>query len=134
MVLMRADFLYTFNLHDHCVLGLSSVSFFSFDTGIMKLRKIKWNCLKYCFCVCVTWNYNSLLRKKKKACCCSITVMSNFLIPWTAAFQAFLSFTMSQSFLRLMSIESVMPSNHLILCHPLLLLPAIFPNKKLLSH
>ena len=48
--------------------------------------------------------------------------------PWTAACQAFLSITNSWSLLKLMSIESVMPSNHLILCCPLLLLPSIFPN------
>ena len=46
--------------------------------------------------------------------------------PWTAAYQASLSITYSQSLLKLMSIESVMPSNHLILCCPLLLLPSIF--------
>ena len=51
-----------------------------------------------------------------------------FVIPGTAACQASLSFTISQSLLKLLSIESVMPSNHLILCHPLLLLPSIFPN------
>ena len=48
--------------------------------------------------------------------------------PWTAACLAFLSFTIHQSLLRLMSIESVMPSNHLILCRPLLVLPSIFPT------
>ena len=48
--------------------------------------------------------------------------------PWTAACQASLSITNSQSLLKLMSIELVMSSNHLILCHPLLLLPTIFPN------
>ena len=50
------------------------------------------------------------------------------MIPWTVVCQASLSFTNSQSLLKLMSIESVMPSNHLILCHPLLLLPSIFPS------
>ena len=55
----------------------------------------------------------------------SCSIVSN---PWTAAHQSFLSFTISQSFLKLMSIESVMPSNHLILCHPLLLLPSVFPS------
>ena len=49
------------------------------------------------------------------------------MTPWTAARQATLSITNSQSLLKLMSIESVMPSNHLILCHPLLLLPQSFP-------
>ena len=51
-----------------------------------------------------------------------------FATPWTAARQAPLSSTISQSLLKLMSIESVMPSNHFVLCHPLLLLPSIFPG------
>ena len=51
-----------------------------------------------------------------------------FLTPWTAARQASLSITSSQSLLKLISIESLMPSNHLILCHPLLLSPSIFPS------
>ena len=51
-----------------------------------------------------------------------------FETPWTAAHQASLSFIIFQSLLRLMSIESAMPSNHLILCHPLLLLPSIFTS------
>ena len=50
------------------------------------------------------------------------------MIPWTTACQASLSFTVSQSLLRFMSIESVIPSNHLILCYPLLLLLSIFPS------
>ena len=50
-----------------------------------------------------------------------------FATPWTAACQASLSFAVSWSLLKLMSIDSVMPSNHLIPCHPLLLLPSIFP-------
>ena len=50
-----------------------------------------------------------------------------FVTPWTAAHQASLSFTVFLSLLKLMSIELVMPSNHFILCHPLLLLPSIFP-------
>ena len=57
-----------------------------------------------------------------------------FAIPWTAARQAFLSITNSQSLLKLMSIESVIPSNHLILCRPLLLLPSIFPNIRVVSN
>ena len=64
--------------------------------------------------------------------------MSDSATPWTAAHQADLSFTNSQSLLKLMSIESVTPSNHLILCCPLLLLPSIFlrirvfPNESVL--
>ena len=51
-----------------------------------------------------------------------------FAAPWTAAHQASLSITNSQSLFKFMSIESVMPSNHLILCHPLLHLPSVFPS------
>ena len=54
--------------------------------------------------------------------------MSDSAFPWTLVHQALLSSTVSQSLLKLMSIESVMLSNHLILCHPLLLLPSIFPS------
>ena len=57
-----------------------------------------------------------------------------FVTPWTAAFQASLSITNSRSLLKLMSIESVMPSNHLILCRPLLLLPSIFPSIRVSSN
>ena len=57
-----------------------------------------------------------------------------FVTPWTAALQASLSFTVSHSLLKLMSVESVMPSNPLILCHPLLLLPLIFPSIRVFSN
>ena len=57
-----------------------------------------------------------------------------FVTPWTVALQAFLSNTSSWSLLKLMSIQSVMPSNHLILCHPLLLLPSIFPSIRVFSN
>ena len=56
------------------------------------------------------------------------------MTPWTIACQAFLSFTVSQSLLKLMFIESMMPSNHLILCHPLLLPPSIFPSIRVFSN
>ena len=56
-----------------------------------------------------------------------------FVTPWIAAHQASLSITNSQSFLKLISIESVMPSSHLILCHLLLLLPSIFPSIRVFS-
>ena len=57
-----------------------------------------------------------------------------FATPWTAACQASLSFTISQSLFKFMSTESVMPSNHLILCHLLLLLPSIFPSIRVFSN
>ena len=61
----------------------------------------------------------------------SLSPVQLFVIPWTAACQVSLSFTVSQSLLKLMSIELVMPSNHLILCRPLLLLSSIFPSQGL---
>ena len=64
-----------------------------------------------------------------KVDCCSVAKLCRlFVIPWTVARQASPSFINSQSLLKLMSIKLVMPSNHLILCHPLLLLPSIFPS------
>ena len=57
-----------------------------------------------------------------------------FATPWTAARQASLSITNSRSLLKLMSIESLMPSNHLILCHPLLLFPSVFPSIRVFSN
>ena len=57
-----------------------------------------------------------------------------FVTPWIAALRASLSFTISQSLLKLLSIQSVMPSNHLILCCPLLLWPSIFPRIRVFSN
>ena len=56
------------------------------------------------------------------------------MTPWTAACQASLSFTISQSLLKLMSIKSVMPFNHLILCRPLLFLPPVLPSIRVFSN
>ena len=72
-------------------------------------------------------------QKKEKQLVSSVSQSCLFATPWTAAHQASLCITSSQSLLKLMSIESVMPSNHLILCHPLLLLPSIFPSTKVFS-
>ena len=72
---------------------------------------------KPCVCACV---FSSVAQ--------SFSPVRLFATPWTAAHQSSLSITNSQSLLKLMSIESVMPSNYLILCYPLLLLPSIFPN------
>ena len=66
----------------------------------------------------------------------SIQLLSHvqfFVTPWTAARQTFLTITNSQSLLKLMSIESVMPSSHLILCYPLFLPPSIFPSIRVFS-
>ena len=59
--------------------------------------------------------------------------MSDSATPWTTAHQASLSITNSQSLLKLMSIESVMPYKHFILCYPLLLLPSVFPSIRIFS-
>ena len=63
-----------------------------------------------------------------------INCVQLFSTPWTAAHQASQSFAISQSFLKLMSIDSVMPSNYLIFCCPLLLLPSIFPRITIFSN
>ena len=64
----------------------------------------------------------------------SLSCVQLFATPWTSARQASLSITNSRSLPKLMSIESVMPSNHLIFCHPLLLLPSIFPSIRVFSN
>ena len=66
------------------------------------------------------------------ACCCS--VVSDSATPWTAARQASLSSTISRSLLTLVSTESAMPPNQLVLCHPPLLLPSIFPSIRVFSN
>ena len=67
-------------------------------------------------------------------CCCSLSHVQLFAAPWMAACQASLSFTVSQSLLKLLFIELMMPSNRLILCCPLLLLPLIFPSIRVFSN
>ena len=64
----------------------------------------------------------------------SLSHVRLFVTPWTAARQASLSIANSRSLLRLMSIESVIPSNHLIFCRPLLLLPSVFPSIRVFSN
>ena len=64
----------------------------------------------------------------------SFSVVSNSVTPWTATCQASLPITNSWNLLKLMPIESVMPFNHLILCHPFLLLPSTFPNIRVFAN
>ena len=73
-------------------------------------------------------------KKKKTKSNNSVQSTELFATTWTAARQASLHSTNSQSFLKLMSIKSIMSSNHLILCHPLLLLPSIFPTIRIFSN
>ena len=79
-----------------------------------------WVCIKECYV------YSSVQFRH--------SVVSNSATPWTAGPQASLSITNSQSLLKLMSIESVMSSNHLILIHPLLLLTSLFPSIRVFSN
>ena len=81
-------------------------------------------------------NYKNILLRNLKACSVQFSSLSHvrlFATPWTAAHQASLSITKSWSLFKLMSIESMMPSNHLILCSPLLLPPSIFPSIRVFS-
>ena len=82
-------------------------------------------------CVCMHFHVTT------SVCFSSVQSLSRvqlFAIPWTSARQASLFITNCWSLLKLMSIELVMPSNHLILCHPLLLLPSIFPSIRVFSN
>ena len=87
-------------------------------------------------------NLDSMFKSKDitlttNVCISSVQSLSRvqfFATPWTAARQAFLSVTNSRSLTKLISIELVMPSNHLILCHPLLLLPSMFPSIRVFSN
>ena len=95
---------------------------------------MKRNCLCACFHpkpeVQSLWLYNPLSASSVQ----SLSRVQLFATPWIAAHQASLSITNSQSSLKLMSIESVMPSSHLILCRPLLLLPPIRPSIRVFSN
>ena len=91
--------------------------------------ELKFTCsMNICFLVCFHWlsvQFSSVQ---------SLSRVRLFATPWTAACQASLSINNSQSPPKLMSIESVMPSNHLILCCPLLLLPSVFPSIRVFSN
>ena len=76
----------------------------------------------------------SLANLSKLSSVQSLSCVRLFVIPWTTAFQASLFITSSWSPPKPVSIESVMPSNHLILCHPLLLPPSVFPSIRVFSH
>ena len=108
------------------------------STAYFRNRVWNWNC---CECMCnlikMTWALSQLLKwwgpSGYFSSVQSLSHVRFFAIPWIAACQASLSITNSQSLLKLKSIESVMPSNHLILCHPLLLPPSIFPSIRVFS-
>ena len=82
----------------------------------------------------ISGKYNSIHKGTQFSSVQSLCRVRLFATPWTAAHQASLSITNSRSLLKLMSIKLVMLSNHLILCHPLLLLPSIFPSIRVFSN
>ena len=88
-----------------------------------KLGK-EFNRAVYCYCLFNLYNQSVS----------SVNHVELFVTPWTVVRQASLSITSSWSIFKLMSIVLVMPSNHLILCHPLLLLPSIFPSIRVFSN
>ena len=83
---------------------------------------------------CCTVETNTALYRNSISSVQSLSRVQLFETPWAAARQASLSITNSRSLLKFMSIESVMPSNHLILCCPLLLPPSIFPSIRVFSN
>ena len=88
-----------------------------------------WSVLLFLFSSCIhTYQHNQFSSIQLLSC------VQLFVTLWTAAHQASLSITNSWSLLKLMSIKSVMPSSHLILCHPLLLQPYIFPSIRVFSN
>ena len=86
-----------------------------------------------CYAV-IKWSHLNNIVRQRFSSVQSFSHAQLFATPWTAACQASLSITNSQSLLKLMSIESVIPSNHLILCHPLLFLPSILPSIRVFSN
>ena len=91
------------------------------------------NCSKFLHEKVAEWEWISNCSKQFSSVQFSCLVVRLFATPWTAARQASLSITNSWSLLKLMYIKLVMPSNHLILCRPLLLLPSIFPRFRVFS-
>ena len=90
-------------------------------------------CVRVCVCA-LCFQDVKLAREKGDSSVQSLSRVQLFETPWAVAHQASLSITNSQSLLKLMSIESVMPPNHLILCCPLLFLPSVFPSIKVFSN
>ena len=124
-----------------CVFGSVTLQYnYSAHSDLPPLKKInKWALMnltaEHLLVKCWNFSKSSIFSQ------CSMTtvqfsrsVVSNSETPWTTARQASLSITNSRSLPKLMSIELLMPSNHLILCHPLLLLPSIFPSIRVFSN
>ena len=99
------------------------------------LRNVVLNSkISYVSCKLIIYNSNNIIKNKIMFVFQSISHIQFFVTPWTVARQASLSSAISRSLLKLMSIESVMPSNHLIVCHALLFLPSIFLSIRIFSN
>ena len=109
------------------ILGTESFSYRSVCIGVLELAH-KSQSLKL-----QEGSLSTVINCRVTVHCWSVAQACLTATPWTAARQASLSFTISRSLLKLMSIESVMPSNHLILCSPLLLLHSVFPSIRVFS-
>ena len=100
--------------------------------GILQARVLEWNAISFSN-GCENWTIKKAERWKTDAF--ELWCWRRLLrVPWTAVYQVSLSFAISWSLLRLMSVELVMPYSHLILCRPLLLLPSVFPSIRVFSN
>ena len=114
-----------------------------FPLGLTGLISLLYKGLSRVFSATTVWKHQVFGARPSLWCSCHVHIFGGVVhplnrvqllaTPGTAACQASLSFTVSWSFLKLMSIESVTPSNHLVLCHPFLLLPSIFPSIRVFS-
>ena len=101
------------------------VCFISFNLPRVPVSMVHWEIMRVRSYVALPVQFNSVQ---------SLSHVRFFVTPWIAACQASLLITNSRSLLKLMSIKSVMPSNHLIFCHPLHLPPSIFPNIRVFTN
>ena len=117
-------------------------------TMLSTTRLLKFGIIYHLSFLQSAWTYNMVEQKEGRllhlhsipldpedCCCCSVTRSCPILCdPMNCSTPGFPSFTISLSLLKLVSFESVIPSNHLILCHPLLLLPLVFPSIRVFSN
>ena len=118
-------------MSDKFISGIQLVKDWSLSTQLLFTTRLSWEGYLGTTTSCrLCWIFSTL---SVTCCCCSVTKSCLTVIPWAAAHQSPLSSTISQSLLKFMSMESVMVSNHLILCGSLLLLPSVFPSIRVFS-
>ena len=126
--LLNLPLLFPHGLPDSLLLNITGFSIWSFP----HVRQFYLNLLFFFITICV--QSSSSRASNTGVVVQSLNCVQVFATPWIAARQASLSFTISWSLLKLMSIELVMSSTHLILCHPFLVLPSIFPSIRVFSN